>query len=168
MTSVLESIRAQPEKHCVVRVDSREKTPWLLPAWRTEVVTMKEGDYGIAGFSSMSNPEFIVERKSVEDLVGSVTSSRERFFREIERMRAYRFAAIIIEGSQREVEGGAYHSQARPESILQTLAAIEVRAGIHCLWGESPEGAAVQFERLCRQFIRGRIAQIAGIVAANN
>ena len=103
----------------------------------------------------MDCPGLVVERKSISDLIGSLTAGRSRLMREIERMKPFRFRAIIIEGTRAEIERGDYLSVARPESILQSLAAIEVRHNIHIAWGGTPDGCARIVERWCRQFARG-------------
>ena len=136
-------------------IDSREQQPLPLTC-ETERATLPVADYGIAGgFSDWSNPAFVVERKSLDDLVGSLTQGRQRFMREIEKMRQFRFRALVIEGEQVDVERGNYRSKASPQSILQSLAALQVRAGLHVLWCGTPEGAARAVERLARQFCRG-------------
>ena len=75
--------------------------------------------------------------------------------REVEKMRQFRFAAIVIEATEAEVAAGQYGSKATPQSILQSLAAIQVRAGVHVIWAGDSVGAAEALERLVRQFHRG-------------
>lgn len=138
-----------------ILVDSREKQPLRFENYLTEVATLPVADYGIAGFSNWTNPGFVVERKSLGDLIGSLTSGRPRFWREVEKMRQFRFAAIVIEATHAEVEAGHFRSKATPQSILASLYAIQVRAGIHVLWCGDAQGAARTIESLVRQFCRG-------------
>ena len=65
------------------------------------------------------------------------------------------FRALLIEAWQTDVAQGRYRSQAAPQSILQTLAALQVRAGLHVVWCGDHEGAARILEGLVRQFVRG-------------
>lgn len=60
-----------------------------------ERATLREGDYSARGLEG----RVAIERKSVSDLVGSLTHGRERFVRELERLATYDFKAIVIEGS---------------------------------------------------------------------
>lgn len=138
-----------------ILVDSREQTPFDIRAYPIEVVGQPVGDYGVKGFSDWNNPAFIVERKTLDDLVASVTSGRERFMREVEKLRQFRFAAIVIEGTEWEIERHDYQSQATPQSIMQSLAAIQVRAGVHVIWAMDRPGAVTALEQLVRQFCRG-------------
>jgi len=139
----------------VIQIDSREQWPLEFNGYETEVIGLPVGDYGIRGFSDWTNPAFIVERKSIDDLVGSLTSGRERFDREIEKMRAFRFHALLIEGAEAEVELSRYRSCARPQSILQSIAAYQVRTNLHVVWAGDRNRAARWLERAVRQFCRG-------------
>ena len=139
----------------VILIDSREQTPLAIEGFPVERVTLPVGDYGLAGFSDWNNPQFIVERKSLDDLVSSLTHGRERFLREVEALRRFRFAALLIEAERAEVEMGAYRSAASPVSILASLDCLEVRAGVHVLWAGEATGAARRLEGLVRQFARG-------------
>lgn len=139
----------------VVIIDSREQRPLGIEAYPTIDQGLPVGDYGILGFSDWNNPAFIVERKSLDDLVGSLTEGRERFLKEIEKMRQFRFRAVLIEGTVDQVGLGQYVSQATPQSILASLDAIAVRANVHLFWCGDASGAARQLERLVRQFCRG-------------
>jgi ERCC4-type nuclease len=146
---------AKDTPRIVVIQDTREQTPWNITEFPVEVDGLPVGDYGIRGFSDWNNPAFIVERKSLSDLVGSLTAGRERFMREIEKMRQFRFRALIIEANRQEVEGQEYQSLTTPQSVLGSLDALSVRCGLHIYWAGGHTGAARQFEGLVRQFCRG-------------
>ncbi len=83
----------------------------------------------------------------VIDLVGSLTSGRDRFTRELERMRGYSFRRLLIIGSRREIEEHVYRSKARPAAILGSLWTFEVRSPL-------PIGAG----RLYRPFSSCRVS----------
>ena len=147
--------------------DTREQRPLAIEAYPVEVAGLPAGDYGIKGFSDWTNPQFAIERKSIADLVGSLTSGRARFMREIERLRRFRFAAILIEGVRDEIELHSYRSLATPQSILASLDAIEVRTGVHVIWAGTAEGAARRLEGLVRQFVRGVEKDFKRLAGAN-
>lgn len=139
----------------VILVDTREQRPLEFENYPTEAATLPVGDYGLKGFSDWDNPQFIVERKSLDDLIGSLTAGRERFMKECEKMRQFQFAAILVEARRIEVEQGEYRSQAKPQSILGSLSSLMVRAGIHVIFAGDRKLAAVELERLVRTFARG-------------
>ena len=138
-----------------VLVDSREQTPLVIENFPVSVVGLPVGDYGIEGLSDWNCPAFVVERKSLNDLIGSLTTGRDRFMREIEKLRQFRFRALLIEAWESQVEAGDYISAATPQSILQSLSALQVRANLHVIWAGGPSGAARALERLVRQTVRG-------------
>lgn len=136
-------------------IDTREQAPLDLPTLPSEIGTLPVGDYGIKGFSDWQCPGFVIERKSIEDLAGSMGKGRDRFRREAEKMRQFGFAAIVIEGGRSQVELGQYRSKIYPISILSGLDAFAVRAGIHIIWAGSRPEAAERIENLARMFARG-------------
>lgn len=139
----------------IIQIDKREKKPLIIDGYECELVTLPVGDYGIKGFSDWNNPGLIIERKSVVDLAQSLGRGRERFKREIQKMRAFRSAWILIEGPRNEVELGLYESRINPKSILASLDAIAVRCGVHVEWAGSRGRAAVRLQEIVRQFVGG-------------
>ena len=142
-----------------ILIDTREQTPLPITAFPTELAPLPVGDYGIKGFSDWDRPAFIIERKSLNDLCGSLGQGRARFMREVEKMRQFGFRALVIEATRTEVATGSYRSKIAPTSILGTLDALSVRAGLHVFWCATAEGAARQVESLAEKFARGIVKQ---------
>lgn len=119
---------------CIV-VDTRKQAPLpirRLPVTRAGLLT---GDYSVAGLEEL----FAVERKSIPDLVACcVGENRERFERELHRLRGFRFKRLLIVGERKDIETGAYHSNIRPAAILASLAAWEVRFDIPVVFTPNP------------------------------
>ena len=147
--------------------DSREQLPLQFTAYPTELAggdnweeegrgpCLSVGDYSIKGFHDWNNPAFIIERKSLSDLCGSLGKGRARFMREVEKMRQFGFAALVIEGEPRDLYGTDWRSGMSPLSIMSTLDALAVRQGLHVCWAGTPHGAAAMVESLVKQFISG-------------
>ena len=72
-----------------VVVDSREQNPLDFGSWPTITKALPTGDYSVAGIETL----IAIERKSLSDLVGSFTGGRDRFEREMLRMKSYRCRA---------------------------------------------------------------------------
>ncbi len=72
----------------VILVDTREQMPLPIEACETQTVCLSCGDYVIRGFSDWTNPAFLVERKSLGDLAGSLTDPRARAVHEVRRVYA--------------------------------------------------------------------------------
>lgn len=135
-------------------VDTREQAP--LEFWGEHVTveraTLPEGDYsarGLEGFAA-------IERKSISDLIGSLTHDRERFKRELERLRTYAFRTLVVEGPMADIAAGAYRSRALPQSILGSVAALSVDFGLPVLFCDDRRTAAFMVEKLLRRVLARR------------
>ena len=132
-------------------IDTREQCPLDLSLYdcTTESGTLYVGDYAPAGLESL----VAVERKSLPDLVASLTSGRERFAHEMERSRGVALA-IVIEGSLSQVRRHEYRSKAKPHALLQSMLSWSIRYGVHFLWCDDAAGAAYHAYHWMRQFVR--------------
>lgn len=127
----------------VIVVDSREQKPLVFPHLEVVRDTMQTGDYGIKGLD-----DFVVERKSVPDMVQSLTGERERFWRELRRLRAVGsrgFARLLIVGSQRDLAGVLARRAVKIQQIMGSLAAIDARY-LPVVWASTAEIAAGMIE----------------------
>lgn len=79
----------------VIVVDTREQKELVFGKFAIEKKCLSAGDYSIQGYED----QITFERKSVQDLVGTLIGGHERFLREMERMRAYKVRYILIEHS---------------------------------------------------------------------
>jgi len=115
-------IRQWPLDQVKVLVDSREQHPWELLPMRTESTTLATGDYASAC------GRYLLERKnSVDELISCMTSGRERFERELERMQAFASAIVVVEGTYADLAMGCYRSKMSKNSALSTLVAWQQR-----------------------------------------
>lgn len=134
-------------------VDTREQAPLDFSRWpdvTVETATLRAGDYSLKGLER----QFGVERKSIPDLVSSITTGRERLERELDVLKGFAVAAIVVEGTMEDVAHHRYRSKTAPESVLQTLAAWQVRYGVPTIWAGSPAGAAYMVRALARHYLR--------------
>ena len=133
--------------------DTREQTPLAFEHLPTERATLATGDYSVRGLEH----DFCIERKSIADIVQSVTHERERFERELTRMRGYDFRRLLIEGTVDQIEAHQYRSLAEPKAILASVTAFEVRYSLPVAWCATPAAAAAQVERWACYFLRERL-----------
>ncbi len=126
----------------VILCDTREQLPLTLPNSRR--ATLATGDYSVEGYEQL----IAVERKTLEDLYGCFGQSRERFVRELDRLAAYRYPAIVIEASLAQVVAGARHSQVHPNSAIGSLVAWSTRYRIPCWLCGNRAGAATVTHRI--------------------
>lgn len=148
-------------------VDSREQTPLTflnLPSRKLrgdeDDVGLTTGDYSIEGFRE----EFIVERKSLADLLGCVMS--ERFEREMHRAQAYAFAAVVVTAPLSAVEGPYQRSKLSPRAVLAKLASLQARFRVPFHFFDDEAQAARQIERWAYYFVKGKLHSNDAIVTA--
>jgi len=113
----------QQQKQPTARIvtDTREQRPYdFRNAIRT---ALPAGDYSIEGYES----RVAIERKSLDDFIGTVLRSRERFAREIDMLRNYEFAAVVIESTPQDITGGNYKSMIAPSALLGIITGAMVR-----------------------------------------
>jgi DNA excision repair protein ERCC-4 len=137
-------------------IDTREQLPLEFTNLPSQTGTLQSGDYSIAGLDH----DFSIERKSIPDLCQSVTRGRERFERELHRLRGFRFARILIIGSPHDVQS---HSQ-NPKAVFSSLGAFEARYGIPVVWEPSTTQAARMIERWAWFYHRERYGTKAACI----
>lgn len=107
-------------------VDTREQNALFIKPPKGLLLTrntLAAGDYSIKGFEN----QVAIERKNLEDFYGSIGNGRSRFKKELEKLRDYYWAALVIEGTEEQVLSGGYYSAMNPESIRGSIVSIEVR-----------------------------------------
>jgi DNA excision repair protein ERCC-4 len=146
-----------PPRFTIV-IDSREQTPFCFGDWPTAPGTLASGDYSIQGLETRC----AIERKSLSDLCACVTHERERFGRELLRLRGYPVRAVIVEADLSEVMAGAYRSQVKPAAILGSCAAWQVRYGVPFMFA-GQHGAALTLALL--RHVYGELETLAAVLA---
>lgn len=124
----------------VVIVDTREQLPLSFdkfPNWIAgeKVATLKVADYSVEGMESI----MAIERKSLPDLLGTLTHRRPEFFRMCEKLADFRWKAILIEATYEELKSpytGTF-SSSHPNGIVGTVDAVEAKFGIPIIYTSS-------------------------------
>lgn len=136
----------EPPKHAKTKavqapftivIDSREQLPYefdnlytgptgrsprlLVPTTRA---ALKFGDYAVFGF-----PQGVVERKSKEDLYGSISQRRDNFIGRLETAcTEYDFFAVVVEAEWSELlSSPPPHTKFSPKSLARTIQAWMIR-----------------------------------------
>jgi len=146
---------------CII-VDSREQDPLTFANLPAERGTLCSGDYSVRGLESV----VVVERKSLMDLVACCGAERDRFVRELVRIRAYRFRAIVVEATLGDLEAGQWRWRSRllPAHVLGSVASWQVKYAPFVFAGD--HGAAARWtERFLFQAARAVATEYAAAVA---
>jgi len=125
--------------HPTIITDTREQTPLVFTHLPSERGTLTSGDYSVKGLEH----DFAIERKTISDLLSSCTKGRDRFQRELHRLRGFDFARLLIIGDPHEVVKLAKN----PKAIFSSLTAFECRWRIPVVWESDPATASRLVER---------------------
>jgi DNA excision repair protein ERCC-4 len=83
-----------------------------------------------------------------------VGQGRERFERELHRLRGFRFKRLLVVGTEADILAGRYHSDIKPLAVMGTIHAFEVRYDLPMVFESTPELAARRVERWAFWFAR--------------
>lgn len=140
---------AAPAPFCII-IDSNEQTPLQFP--RT-VPTVRQkiypGDYSIVGLTN----RFAIERKSLEDLIGSLLGSevqatgvkryrRDKLTEELLAMRDHKFKCLCCEEPRSRLESHWYKSTVPPHNIMGMIFDLESYTGVQFKFFEGREQMA--------------------------
>ena len=114
-----------------IKVDSREQEP--LPfvvggnVSNVSTIGLPFGDYWCELEDGTEIP-IVFERKSIQDLYGTLTSGHDRFKRELERAKRVDCQLfLIIEGSLTQVLKGTPYSQVNPDTLTKSVFTFKVK-----------------------------------------
>ena len=119
--------------------DSREQLGYDFDRFEGVTVhraALESGDYSLPGHEHL----VAVERKELNDLIGCLTTGRERFKKELHRLRPYHLKAVVVEASMEDISRGRYKSQMAPQAALQSCMAFMVRYSIPFLFAGNRRG----------------------------
>ncbi|MBK9126516.1 MAG: ERCC4 domain-containing protein [Phycisphaerales bacterium] len=136
----------------VAIVDTREQRPWRFAHLPAERGTLATGDYSVRGLETL----VALERKSLGDLVGCCGRERTRFVAELQRLRAYRFRAVVVEATLAEIERGGWPGKLTPAHVLGSIASWQARYSPFVFAGDA-DAAARWAERYMYQAARATL-----------
>lgn len=146
-----------------VLVDSREPSPHPWAAhWSAELVrgTILTGDISLPGCEHL----VCIERKTVDDLIGCLTTSRERFSKELARAQAIPHFWVVCEGSYSDLLSGRYRSQMSPRAAFQSVVALMTRYRVPFLMAGSVRVAAQLTESLLIKWYREHVKVLEMVI----
>ena len=142
-------------------VDSREKSPFSFNGYSVEVQdgTLEAGDYSVAGFTR----RVAVERKELGDLVGCLGTDRDRFERELARLRGYDCAAVVVEAPAVALRTGRYLGRLDSWAAWQSVLAFSMRYRMPFIFcADRADAEAVTFD-LLRHYARDRWRELQAL-----
>jgi len=144
----------KPDLQPTIVIDTREPGPphpW--GAYLTSETirgTLETGDLSLLGCEEW----ICLERKALNDLIGCLTTSRDRFTRELQRAARVRDFFVIVEGSYADLLKGNYHSEMNPRSAWESVIALQQRYGIPFFFAGGIEVAAKLAESILLRWFK--------------
>jgi DNA excision repair protein ERCC-4 len=86
--------------------------------------------------------------------------NRERFERELHRLRGYRFKRLLVVGSEAEILSSQYHSNIKPNAVLATAYAFEVRYDLPVVFVPTGRAGARLVKRWAFYFARQTVETV--------
>ena len=152
-----------------ILIDSREQTPWHWDESdaTTEIAGLSCGDYALAQDTEIPKKRgalrpvrFAIERKSLEDFLGTISTGWDRFQRELTRMENFPSRVIIVEGNFadvcfKETAQGVMapehnHPNLRPAFVARMIAELTMM-DVHVLLAGDAQLAAGMAYRVFRR-----------------
>jgi len=132
----------------VIIVDTREQLPYDFAGVETIRACLPSGDYSVQNYETVA----AVERKTLADLVQSLSHGRERFEREMERLKEYEFKILMIDATLEDIAKHRYQSQMHPSAVVGSLAAFMLDYQIQVVFAGKREYAELLTLRLLTKF----------------
>ena len=112
-------------KRLEIVVDTREQRPFIFPEEVASTVSLKldAGDYALM-YKGKIDEGFAVERKSLDDFVGTILCGWERFLKELDRMRHMPAIIVLVEGSLEDIFNHEYNSGASPLFVYKRVSQL--------------------------------------------
>lgn len=144
-------------------IDSREQKPLTLEykpgcVLSHQIGSLYSGDYSLKGFENY----VAIERKSLSDLMGCIGTGRDRFEREIIRLKGYQVRCIVVESSWKTIEAGKYRSQVKATAAIGTLMGW-IAEGIPIVMADNHKRAGTFVARMLYITACRRLAQLKSL-----
>lgn len=144
-------------------VDTREKDHYGSLFQTSYIVkTLSEGDYSVCGLED----RIAIERKSLSDLISSLTFHRTRFEKELSKAKSYDRFYVVCECSPENILEGRYRSEAHPSAIWESIHALAVRHDTPFLFLSNRETAARAVESLLCKYAREFFKTVEAVARA--
>lgn len=149
--------------------DTREQTPWAWPACDVVVrfAGLSAGDYAlesdtetVRGRESLA-VRFAIERKSLDDFLGTISTGWDRFLREMDRMSHFPARVVIVEGDFAEVcfsvaDGVVVppqhsHPLLTPQFVSRRVAELSMMGICVLFCGDALLAAGMAYRIFCRR-----------------
>jgi ERCC4-type nuclease len=120
-------------------IDTREQQPWHFP---NHLAVVSRGYLPVFDYALAEDSGFAIERKSLDDFVGSIASGWDVFLRRFDKVPGWPAKVVIIEGTVSQILARDYnHPDVTPKFIIKQISTLTMM-GIALLFADNPITAA--------------------------
>lgn len=153
--------RQHPKLPLQIIRDTREQDGFEFAGFPCTVTagTLQSGDYALRGFER----RVAIERKTLDDLLNSISTERDRFSRELQRLKAYDAACVVVESPAAALRSGRYRSRMDPASAWQSVIALSMRFRLPFWFCDSRADAEAVTFNFLRHYARDRWRELTAL-----
>jgi len=136
----------------IIVTDTREQQP-LQFSDQCKVITgtLTTADYSLRGLETL----VAVERKSLSDFLGCLAGEgRQRFKRELHRLKSYRYKLLVVETDLQTILDGNYRSKIHVNAVIGSMMSFTSRYGLPVILAGCHDNAAVIVESYFRNVLK--------------
>jgi hypothetical protein len=124
-------------------VDTREQNPLDLSPLNTITTGLKTGDYSVVGYED----KITAEVKALDDFIGCCTGERDRFERELVRMREYPWRIIVIKSDWAKIHLKQYRSRIVPMAVIGSMMSFAASTNVSIMMAGDHATAGILVSR---------------------
>jgi len=130
-------------------IDTREQRAWYFPE---EVATVRRGTLPTGDYALEGDTKFAIERKSLDDFLGTISSGWGRFESELARMIGWVAKVIIVEGTMLDVLQGRHNHPVLTLGFVAKRLATLTLSGVSVIFaGDNIMGAGLAWAILAQR-----------------
>lgn len=120
-------------------IDTREQQPWHFPS---HLAVVSRGCLPVFDYALEGDPGFAIERKSLNDFIGSIASGWDVFLRRFDKVPQWPAKIVIVEGNISQILAQEYnHPDVKPKFIIRQISVLTMM-GVAILFADNPTTAA--------------------------
>jgi len=142
-----------------ILTDTREQQPYGFP--NTKIVTLPYGDYTVEYDGKSYLDKICIERKgSISELFSFSGKGRERFIRELEKMKDVKFKYILIEGDFLSIVNDQPPGILPASNVYATIFSFMIKYQITPLFFNNHQNGRSALYKILQFFVKYEILKI--------
>lgn len=143
----------------IILVDTREQIPFRFP--NTKSQALPYGDYSVEYNGKSYHDKIVIERKGgIGELYAFSGSERDRFCRELEKMKDVKYKYILIEADFLDIVNKQPYGKLPSSTVYSTILSFAIKYQITPLFCNSHQNARQVLWKLFYFFVKYEILNL--------